>query len=97
MEGSVQLSIILEVDYRRFLEREYRGTRRGGKLSKADREAIDQKILVARVPQRQPSPPPVELPHKEVPAEGSVSSDVSALSSQQESSVDLAASSANLQ
>lgn len=97
MEGQIQLSVILEVDYRRFLEREYRGTRRGGKLSRADREAIEQKILMARLPQRPSSPPPAELSHKE-PAS---SSEISASSSQQNTEsndgVDLAASAANLQ
>jgi hypothetical protein len=95
MEGRIQLSLILEVDYRRFLEREFRGTRRGGKLSRADREAIEQKVLAARVPQRESSPPPVELSHKE-PA----SSEVSASSSQQSTEpegLDLAASAAGLQ
>jgi hypothetical protein len=97
MEGQIQLSVILEVDYRRFLEREYRGTRRGGKLSRADREAIEQKILMARLPARPSSPPPVEVQHKEPASSSEVSVSSSQQSTDSHDGVDLAASAANLE
>jgi hypothetical protein len=97
MEGQIQLSVILEVDYRRFLEKEYRGTRRGGKLSRADREAIEQKLLMARMPQRPSSPPPVEVQHKEPASSSEVSASSSQQSAESSDGMDLAASAANLQ
>ncbi len=99
MEGQIQLSIILEVDYRHYLEKECRDRKKGKsrKLTKGDREAIDQKILIARLPQRQPSPPPpVDLSHKPVDS-SSVSLCSSEPSSQSNDSNDLAASAVNLQ
>lgn len=102
MEGQIQLSVILEVEYRHYLEKECRDRKHGKsrKLSKADREAIEQKLLAARLPSRREppsSPPPVELERKELPSSSEVSASSSQQSTDSHDGVDLSVSAANLQ
>jgi hypothetical protein len=59
----VNLSLIPEVRYRHYLEKEYRERKHGKspKLTNADKASIEQELQIARVPARgSPAPPAPE-------------------------------------
>ena len=68
---SVNLSLIPEVRYRHYLEKEYRERKHGKsrKLTNADKAAIEEELVIARIPPRQ------AVPEKLVEAAGNESDD----------------------
>lgn len=59
MGDHANLSLISEVRYRHYLEKEYRERKHGKsrKLSNADKASIEQELQLARVPSRVTAPP----------------------------------------